>query len=374
MIPEQAGQGAGDVENKGTGHDMSTITEGKKDNRKTYENKTASEALLKVSHLSAGYVSKRDFFGNAVKKVYALRDVSFTLSKGDTMGIVGESGCGKSTLAKTLLRLVEPESGSIEFDGNDMIGLSDKELRHMRKRMQMVFQDPYASLNPQMTVGEIIGAPLRVNKVGDASERYKKILEIMRLTGLSEDYIDRYPSEFSGGQRQRIMIARTLILQPDFVIFDEPVSALDVSVRAQILNLINELKKLNFTSLFISHDLSVIKYICNKIAVMYLGRIVELADTEDLFNNPLHPYTRALISSIPVPVYGYKRPTVMLEGQLPNPMNPPTGCPFHTRCPYATELCRSTCPKLTEDLPGHYAACHYSGDTKIGGPIHVKKR
>ncbi len=346
------------------------VTENEQKN--TVSDKTASGEILKVRHLTTSYVTERTILGKPKKKVHALHDVSFSLSKGDMLGVVGESGCGKSTLAKTLLRLIDPDSGRIEFDGEDISELSSEELRKLRKRIQMVFQDPYASLNPKMTVGEIIGSPLRVYGIGNRIEREERIREIMRLTGLDDDYIDRYPSEFSGGQRQRIMIARTLILHPEFVIFDEPVSALDVSVRAQILNLINDLKKLNFTSLFISHDLSVIKFICNKIAVMYLGHIVELTSTEELFSNPLHPYTRALISAIPIPEYGHKRPNSMLTGQIPSPLDPPSGCPFHTRCPYATDICKTSCPELTEDHPGHFSACHYSGDRRIGGPVHFK--
>lgn len=319
-----------------------------------------NEPILKLENVKTSFVTEKNLIGKPTKIVRAVNGVSFTLNKGDMLGIVGESGCGKSTLARTVLRLVEPESGKIIYNGTDILSLNKEQMRKQREKMQMVFQDPYASLNPRMTVREIIESSLRVYNIGNVAEREEKIKKIMELTELREEYLNRYPYEFSGGQRQRIVIARALVLHPEFIVFDEPVSALDVSVRAQVLNLLADLKKeLAFTSLFISHDLSVIKYICNKTAVMYLGHIVELADKDELYANPRHPYTQALFSAIPIPKVGARKEHQVLEGEIPSPLNPPSGCPFHTRCPKATALCRKEAPVLENLGEGHSCACHY---------------
>jgi oligopeptide/dipeptide ABC transporter ATP-binding protein len=315
--------------------------------------------VLQAEHIKTSFVIEKSLLGKTKKKVQAVNDVSFSLEEGDILGIVGESGCGKSTLARTVLRLIEPESGSVFYRGEDLAVLGKEDMRKMRQKMQIVFQDPYASLNPRMTIGEILESPLRVYKIGDRAERQNKVREILELTGLREEYLERYPHEFSGGQRQRVMIARALILEPDFLVFDEPVSALDVSVRSQILNLLVDLReKLHFTALFISHDLSVVKYICNRTAVMYLGHIVELAEKTELYEAPLHPYTQALLEAIPIPEVGAHREHDSLKGEIPSPLNPPSGCPFHTRCPRACETCKGEFPQLREISPGHWCACH----------------
>ncbi len=315
--------------------------------------------VLRVEHCKTSFVTEKSLLGKPKKKVRAVDDVSFVLWEGDMLGIVGESGCGKSTLARTILRLIEPESGVICYRGKDLASLSREEMRKMRRKMQIVFQDPYASLNPRMTVGEIIESPLRVYGVRDAAKRREMVKKTMELTELKEEWQNRYPHEFSGGQRQRVMIARALILEPEFLIFDEPVSALDVSVRSQILNLLVDLKKeLNFTSLFISHDLSVVKYICNRTAVMYLGHLVELADKKDLYEKPAHPYTEMLLSAIPIPKAGAHREHHSLQGEIPSPLNPPTGCPFHTRCPKASHRCAQEYPQWHQLEGNHGCACH----------------
>lgn len=326
--------------------------------------------VLRVEHCKTSYVTEKSLLGKPLKKVNAVNDVSFTLNEGDMLGIVGESGCGKSTLARTVLNLIRPESGKIYYRGTELSALNEKEMRKMRQKMQIVFQDPYASLNPRMTIGEIIESPLRVYGIGNAEERKKKVRETMELTELKEEWTDRYPHEFSGGQRQRVMIARALILEPDFLVFDEPVSALDVSVRSQVLNLLADLKKeLNFTSLFISHDLSVVKYICNKVAVMYLGHIVELADKAELYENPVHPYTQMLLSAIPVPKVGAHREHRSLQGEIPSPLNLPLGCPFHTRCPKACDKCFHEYPKWHQVKENHWCSCWFSDEHGYGEGI-----
>lgn len=292
--------------------------------------------------------------------VKAVDNISFKLYKGETLGLVGESGCGKSTLARTVLRLIEPTEGEIFFEGVDILKLSPNEMREKRKEMQIVFQDPFGSLNPKMKVGDIIGEPLRVHNVGTAEERAKRVTELLEIVGLKAEHIKRYPHEFSGGQRQRIVIARALALNPKLVVCDEPVSALDVSVRSQILNLLEDLQKeLGLTYLFISHDLSVVEHLCTRVAVMYLGKIVELADKDQLFNNPLHPYTKALLSAIPTIDINARKEQITLEGDVPSPVDPPKGCRFHTRCKYAQEICKTE-PQFIDSGNGHYVACHLS--------------
>ncbi|WP_320127793.1 dipeptide ABC transporter ATP-binding protein [uncultured Sphaerochaeta sp.] len=305
------------------------------------------------------YGSRKGLFSRERACVKAVDGVSFSVRKGETFGIVGESGCGKSTLCKTLLHLIEPTSGEIFLEGTNLSELSKEEIRLLRNKMQIIFQDPYASLNPRMTVRELIKAPLDIFSTDKEEEKMKTVVQIMHLVGLNEEFINKYPHEFSGGQRQRIMIARALILNPDVVFCDEPVSALDVSVRAQVLNLMKTLqKKLDLTYIFISHDLSVVRYLCDRVAVMYLGRIVEVACKDDLYENPLHPYTKCLLSSIPVPDPESKTERIVLEGDVPSAYDPPSGCHFHTRCMFATEKCSKDYPGLIEVEKDHLVACH----------------
>lgn len=321
----------------------------------------SDNVLLSVKHLTKNYVSKKSFFGKPLSYVHAVDDVSLDIFRGETLGVVGESGCGKSTLGRSILRLIEPTSGELIYNDKDLRGLNKEEMREMRKKLQLIFQDPYASLNPRMTVLDLIKAPLDVFNIGTHDERIEHVLEMMKLVGLTEEQMNRYPHEFSGGQRQRIVIARAIILSPEFVVCDEPVSALDVSVRAQVLNLLKELQaKRNLTYMFISHDLSVVKYISDRIAVMYLGRVVELATKDALYDTPLHPYTKALLEAIPLPEVGRKRSGMQLEGDVPSPINPPSGCYFHTRCPYAKDICSKEKPEFKESRPGHWCACHFA--------------
>ncbi len=317
------------------------------------------KTLVKIENLTKNFISKKSFFGKPLSYVHAVDNVSLDIFKGETLGIVGESGCGKSTLGRSILRLTEPTSGKVIYDKTDLVSLSKEDMRQMRKRLQLVFQDPYASLNPRMTVKDLIKAPLDVFNIGNESERMEKVFQIMKQVGLTEEQLNRYPHEFSGGQRQRIVIARAIILDPEFVVCDEPVSALDVSVRSQVLNLLNTLQKeKNLTYMFISHDLSVVKYISDRIAVMYLGRVVELAEKDELYNHAAHPYTKALLSAVPIAEVGRKREISVLEGDVPSPINPPKGCYFNTRCPYADERCRKEKPELRDIGCGHMCACH----------------
>jgi peptide/nickel transport system ATP-binding protein/oligopeptide transport system ATP-binding protein len=317
-----------------------------------------SSPLVEVNDL-------RKFFnlggGNILK---AVNEVSFSIGRGETVGVVGESGCGKSTAGRTIMRLYEPTSGSVSFDGKDIYKLRGSELKALRRNMQMIFQDPYASLNPRMTVTDIIGEALDIHKlVSSRAERKKRVEELLDLVNLNPDHATRYPHEFSGGQRQRIGIARALAVDPKFVIADEPISALDVSIQAQVVNLMQDLqRKMGLTYLFIAHDLSMVKHISDRVAVMYLGKIVELAESSELYDNPRHPYTRALLSAIPIPDPEVEatRERIVLKGDLPSPINPPTGCQFHTRCPVATDKCKKDAPKLLEVSKGHFAACHYA--------------
>ena len=317
------------------------------------------DIILDVQDLKKYFPIRGGVFQHTVGYVKAVDGISFQLKRGETLGIVGESGCGKSTAGRTILRLHEITGGKVLFNGKDIAKLSKKELRKKRLEMQMVFQDPYSSLNPRMTVGQIIGEALTDHKLMNKAQAKEKVQEIMEVCGLPSYYVNRYPHEFSGGQRQRIGIARALVLDPQFVICDEPVSALDVSIQSQIINLLGDLQKeRNFSYIFISHDLSVVEYISNRVAVMYLGNIVELADKNEIFDNPLHPYTKALMSAIPVPDPTRKSGRIILTGDLPSPSNPPSGCKFRTRCPMACEKCAKEAPEYRDVGGGHYVACH----------------
>ncbi|WP_315068995.1 dipeptide ABC transporter ATP-binding protein [uncultured Clostridium sp.] len=318
-----------------------------------------SEVILKVENLKKYFPIKGGFFKRTIGQVKAVDDISFEIRKGEVLGIVGESGCGKSTAGRTILHLLKPTSGKVYFSGTLINSVKKDELRNMRRKMQLIFQDPYSSLNPRMTVGEIIGEALIDHKLVTKRKMREKVLEIMNMCGLAEYQIDRFPHEFSGGQRQRIGIARALALNPEFIVADEPVSALDVSIQAQIINLLVKLQReKNFTYMFISHDLSVVEHICDRVGVMYLGSIVELTDKEELFSNPLHPYTKALLSAVPIPDPTTKRNRIILKGDIPSPANPPSGCKFHTRCPYVSEICEKEKPEYREIMKNHFVACH----------------
>ncbi|HEX4951709.1 MAG TPA: dipeptide ABC transporter ATP-binding protein [Blastocatellia bacterium] len=314
---------------------------------------TAS-TLVQIQHL------KKHFPAGRGQSVRAVDDVSFNIHRGETLGLVGESGCGKTTVGRCLLRLIEPTSGEIKFDNQDLLNLSKSEMRALRRRMQIVFQDPYSSLNPRMKVGDIIGEPLIVHGIGNKQERKDRVAELLMVVKLDPDYANRYPHQFSGGQRQRIGIARALALNPDFIVADEPVSALDVSVQAQVVNLLQDLQEqFGLTYLFISHGLAVVEHISTRVGVMYLGKIVELAPALELYQAPKHPYTQALLASIPLPdpEQTRDRERIALRGEVPTPLNPPSGCRFHTRCPYVMDKCKINEPEFKEIAPGHFAAC-----------------
>ncbi len=323
---------------------------------------TEENVLVHVDHLVKHFpITRGIIIQKQVGAVHAVDDVSFKIYKGETLGLVGESGCGKSTTGRTLLQLYRPTSGHVYFEGTDLVHLKGEDLRFMRRRMQMIFQDPYASLNPRMTVEEIIGEPLAVHGIIPGKEIREKVKELLNLVGLSSRLVDRYPHEFSGGQRQRIGVARSLALTPSLIVCDEPISALDVSIQAQVINLLEDLQeKLGLTYLFIAHDLSMVRHISNRVAVMYLGIIVELSDRTELYRNPLHPYTQALLSAVPIPdpTIEEKRQRIILEGDVPSPVNPPSGCRFRTRCPLAATICAEEKPEFREVTPGHFVACH----------------
>ncbi|MGH7427985.1 MAG: ABC transporter ATP-binding protein [Candidatus Methylomirabilaceae bacterium] len=319
-----------------------------------------NDALLEVRNLVKHFpITKGFIFQRQVGAVRAVDDVSFFIRKGETLGLVGESGCGKTTTGRVILRLMEPTTGEAYFEGSNIFKLSKEELRRLRRNMQIIFQDPYSSLNPRMTVGDIIGEPLEIHNLARGKEKVRRVQELLEVVGLSPYHANRYPHEFSGGQRQRIGIARALAVNPKLIICDEPVSALDVSIQAQVLNLLQELQKeFGLTYLFIAHDLSVVKHISDRIAVMYLGRIVEVATTAELFSNPQHPYTEALLSAVPIPNPGMRRERIILPGDVPSPINPPKGCRFHTRCLYAQDSCRVDDPALVDYWGNeHYVAC-----------------
>ncbi len=324
----------------------------------------AGEVLLRAEHIKKYFPIKSGILvQREIARVHAVDDVSFELRAGETLGLVGESGCGKSTLARCIARLYDITSGSLVFEGNDITAYSRRQLRPVRRELQMVFQDPYASLNPRKRVGAIISDPLRIHRAGSREQIRARVVELLELVGLSPEHINRDPHEFSGGQRQRIGVARALALKPKLVIADEPVSALDVSIRAQVINLLDDLQdELGLTYIFIAHDLGVVRHVSDRIAVMYLGKIVEISPAEELYERPVHPYTEALLSAVPIPDpdLSARRQQIVLEGDVPSPISPPTGCRFHPRCRYATEVCRTEEPPLTQHGSlGHLAACHH---------------
>ena len=314
--------------------------------------------LLKVSHLKKYYPVKTGILQRVSDHVLAVDDVSFSVKQGETLGLVGESGCGKTTIGRAILRLTEPTAGEVEFDGKNLLKLKGEEMKAVRRDMQIIFQDPYASLDPRVRIGDSVMEGLEIHKIGDKKDRYQLAVDTLKKVGLEEYHSRRYPHEFSGGQRQRIGIARALALQPRFIVCDEPVSALDVSIQSQVLNILKDLQQeLGLTYLFIAHNLGVVEHISNRVAVMYLGKMVELADREELFRNPLHPYTKALMSAIPIPNPRLRREHIILKGDVPSPLNPPKGCRFHPRCPIAVAQCAVEEPQFVEKLPDHSVAC-----------------
>jgi oligopeptide/dipeptide ABC transporter ATP-binding protein len=325
------------------------------------------DPLIEVSSLKKYFPIRKGLLQREAGRVHAVDDVTFAVREGETLGLVGESGCGKSTLGRTIVRLLEPTDGAVVFEGRDISTLGARALRPIRRQMQMVFQDPYASLNPRKRVGSIIGTPLKIHGI-DRSERRQRVQELLETVGLSPEHYNRFPHEFSGGQRQRIGVARALALRPKLIVADEPVSALDVSIQSQMLNLLDDLQKeLRLTYIFIAHDLGVVRHVSNRIAVMYLGKLVELAPAEELYQRPIMPYTEALLSAVPIPDpdLSQQRERIVLEGDVPSPINPPSGCRFHPRCRYMTDICREVEPPLTDYGNGHLAACHH--------PLNVDK-
>jgi oligopeptide transport system ATP-binding protein len=327
-----------------------------------------SEALIRVEGLKVYFPITRGLFQRKVGDVKAVDGVSFSIMPGETLGLVGESGCGKTTTGRAILQVYKPTAGSISLRDVNLVGLKKEQLRQTRRKMQMIFQDPYASLNQRMTVGSIVAEPLEVFGLVHGKAKNERVKELFSLVGLSTSYLDRYPHEFSGGQRQRVGIARALALDPEFIVCDEPIAALDVSIQAQVVNLLEKLqKKLGLTYLFIAHDLSMVRHISDRVAVMYLGKIVELTDRKSLYKNPLHPYTQALLSAIPIPdpVIEADRRRIYLEGDIPSPANPPSGCRFHTRCPIAQPICSESEPQLRQIGDGHEVACHFAETAQL---------
>lgn len=326
--------------------------------------KSRNPVLLETKDLRKYFTGKKGLFNRNPPVVKAVDDINLTIRRGETLGLVGESGCGKSTLGRTILKLIPMTSGQVLYEGRDIAACDKKQMWEMRKKMQIIFQDPYSSLNPRMTVFDLVSAPLQVYGIGTREEQKEMVISILNDVGLDKQYLNRFPHEFSGGQRQRIGIARALILNPEFVVCDEAVSALDVSVRAQVLNLMQKMqKKKNLTYLFISHDLSVVRHVSDRVAVMYLGSVVEVGKKQELYASPKHPYTQALLSAIPIPDANRKRNRIILEGDVPSAYNPPSGCKFHTRCPYAKEQCQTEVPVLRAvGEGGHFVACHQFAD------------
>ena len=325
------------------------------------QNMISHEDLVQVEHLKKYFPVRAGVMQRVVAQVLAVDDVSFSIKKGETLGMVGESGCGKTTVGRTMLRLIEPTAGSAIYNGLDIFKLKSKEIMAIRRDMQIIFQDPYASLDPRVPIGESVMEGLHIHHIGTPKERVEIMLETLKKVGLETYHARRFPHEFSGGQRQRIGIARALALRPKFLVCDEPVSALDVSIQSQVLNILKDLQQeFGLTYLFIAHNLSVVEHISNRVAVMYLGKMAELADRDELYHSPLHPYTQALMSAIPVPDSKLKRKRVILKGDVPSPLKPPSGCRFHPRCPIAQQLCSDQEPEFRELIPGHFTACHFS--------------
>ena len=319
----------------------------------------AGDTLLEVHDLKKHFPIKGGVFSKTIGHVYAVDGVSFTLQSGETLGLVGESGCGKSTTGRTILRLIEPTQGSVKFEGQEITHLDKGDMRALRREMQIIFQDPYASLNPRMTVGSIIGEPLEIHKIARGSEKEDQVASLLEKVGLRAEDMRKYPHEFSGGQRQRIGIARALGLNPKLIVCDEPVSALDVSIQAQVINLLEDLQEeFGLSYLFIAHNLNVVEHISDRVAVMYLGKIVELTTDTELYANPQHPYTEALLSAVPVPDPTAEKRRIILQGDVPSPINPPSGCHFHTRCPYKEKICEEEVPEFKDIGGGHWVACH----------------
>ncbi len=317
-----------------------------------------NETLVEVKHLVKYFPVRAGLLQRVVNHVKAVDDVSFAVRKGETLGLVGESGCGKTTVGRTMLRLIEPTSGEITFEDKDVLQLRGGDLKAIRRDMQIIFQDPYASLDPRVPIGESVMEGLHIHKIGSPKERFELMLDTLKKVGLEDYHARRYPHEFSGGQRQRIGIARALALRPKFIVCDEPVSALDVSIQSQVLNILKDLQaEFGLTYLFIAHNLSVVEHVSDRVAVMYLGKMVELTTRDDLFRNPMHPYTRALMSAIPIPNPRLKRERIILKGDVPSPLNPPKGCRFHPRCPIAVEQCSQEEPRFEEIMPNHWVAC-----------------
>jgi len=329
--------------------------------------------ILEVTNVVKHFpITRGIIFDKQIGSVQAVDDVSFTVNRGETLGLVGESGCGKSTLSRTILQLIPPTSGSVRFEGREITGLTNKQSRALRPDIQMVFQDPYSSLNPRKRIAQIVGDPMLLHGIVKKNEVKNAVRELLEKVGLNPEHYNRYPHEFSGGQRQRIGIARALSLNPKLIIADEPVSALDVSIQAQIINLLEDLQKeFDLTYLFVAHDLGVVRHVADRIAVMYLGKIVEIGNAADVYNNPIHPYTLSLLSAVPIPDprANAARQQIILEGDVPSPADPPSGCRFHTRCPYATEICSTDQPELIDHGNGHFAACHHPLDREHQGDV-----